>query len=31
MKHYDSDKEGTFIIWFIAALMATLFMLIAEA
>lgn len=31
MKHYDNDKEGTFIVWFIAALMATLFMLIAEA
>lgn len=30
MKHCD-DKAGTFIVWFIAALMATLFMLIAEA
>lgn len=31
MKHYDDDdKAGVFTIWFIAALMVTLFMLIAE-
>ena len=30
MKHYNDDKTGA-VIWLVAALMATLFMMIAEA
>lgn len=32
MKHYnDDDKAGVFIIWFVAALMVSLFLLVTEA
>lgn len=31
MKHYNDDDKAGAVIWLVAALMATLFMLIAEA